>query len=477
MTPDLELRPFQKRFLSRALAPDVRTAALSLPRGNGKSTLVAWLAKRALTPGDPLHVPGAESHIVAASVGQSRRTVFKLLREYVDDDPAYRVAESVNNCHVHHRPSGARISILAANGRGAQGLVRVPWLFADEPGAWAVNDGQVQHEAIQTAQGKPGSKLRVIYIGTLAPADSGWWHDLVHGGSGGSTHVTLLQGDADKWDRWPEIRRCNPLMATFAESRATLLEERDKARSDTRLAAAFKSYRLNLPAADEAVTLLTVADWKAVCGRQVPEANGDPPVVGIDMGQSRAWSSAVAVWPSGRCEAIAVAPGIPSIEAQEKRDRVPAGRYQRLVDEGLLFVADGVNVPSPAILMAHVGLVWRPRYVLADYFRVKELRDHQPGGVRLVPRRPLWSHAAEDIRALRRIAKDGPLACDPASRPLIEASLAVAKVENDKAGNVRLVKSTNNTARDDVCAALILAAGGVTRAKPRAAVKAVVCGG
>ena len=57
----LTLQPFQRRFLRSALAPGIRTAALSLPRGNGKSTLVAWLGARALTPGDRLFVEGAES--------------------------------------------------------------------------------------------------------------------------------------------------------------------------------------------------------------------------------------------------------------------------------------------------------------------------------------------------------------------------------------------------------------------------------
>ena len=34
-----ELRPFQRRFLKGVLAPGIDTAALSLPRGNGKSAL------------------------------------------------------------------------------------------------------------------------------------------------------------------------------------------------------------------------------------------------------------------------------------------------------------------------------------------------------------------------------------------------------------------------------------------------------
>ena len=40
----LQLMPWQRRFVRKAFADDVQTAALSVARGNGKSTLVAGLA-------------------------------------------------------------------------------------------------------------------------------------------------------------------------------------------------------------------------------------------------------------------------------------------------------------------------------------------------------------------------------------------------------------------------------------------------
>ena len=40
----MKLLAFQHRFLKGALSDDVRTAALSIPRGNGKSTLASYLA-------------------------------------------------------------------------------------------------------------------------------------------------------------------------------------------------------------------------------------------------------------------------------------------------------------------------------------------------------------------------------------------------------------------------------------------------
>ena len=67
---------------------------------------------------------------------------------------------------------------------------------------------------------------------------------------------------------------------------------------------------------------------------------------------------------------------------------------------------------------------------------------------------------------MRQLAVDGPLCIEEQSRPLLAASLSVAMVKNDDAGNVRLAKQgSNNTARDDVAAALVLAAGVYQRAR------------
>jgi len=462
----VELRPFQRQFLSRALAPDIRTAALSIPRGNGKSTMCAWLASRALTPGDDLYRAGAESHIVAASIGQARRTTFKLLRELMDGRADYRIAESSLACHVLHKPTNTRVSVLASSGKTAQGLVRCPWVFADEPGSWELAGGLALHHAIQGAMGKPCAALKAIYIGTLAPLATGpghWWYDLIDAGSGRSTYVQALRGDPAKWDQASEIRRCNPLRWAFADSRAVLFEERDKARSDSRLRAAFQSFYMNRPTGDESTMLLTTADWERSCSREVPERSGRP-AVGVDLGAGRSWSAAVAVWRSGRVEALAVAPGVPTIAAQEKRDGVPEGTYQRLVETGRLTIASGLRVPSPRTLVDRI-LPWRPATVTCDRFRLPEMQDAAGGRLAIRPRVSRWSDAAFDIRSLRKAAADGPLSVEPESRGLLTASLAAAMVRNDDQGNTRLAKRDpgNNTGRDDVAAALVLAAGAWAR--------------
>ena len=294
------------------------------------------------------------------------------------------------------------------------GIVGCPLAVADEPGSWEVGGGLLMADALMTAQGKPGSSLRLMLIGTLAPAVSGWWHDLIAAGSTGSTHVTVLQGDAATWNRWSTIRRANPLTAISAEFRRKLREERDAARADSRLKARFLSYRLNLPTQDESTTLLTVDDWQRVTARPVPEADGRP-VVGLDMGEGRAWSAAVAVWRSGRCEAVAVAPGLPSIDVQEKRDRVPRGTYGRLVESGRL-VTDGERRVPRAEFVIDKLMGWRPLVIVGDRARHKEVLDAVRGRVPVVARVTRWFGAAEDVRALRRSALDGPLAVEESSR-------------------------------------------------------------
>ena len=458
------LRPFQRRFVRAALAPDVDTAALSLPRGNGKSWLAAYLLAKCLTPGDPLFQEKAEYLLCAASINQAR-LVYQFVRQDLEPRGHYRWIDSTTRLGAVHLPTNTRLRILSSEGKTAMGIVNCPLLVADEPGSWEVNGGQLMSDAIETAQGKPGSPLKVVYIGTLAPATAGWWHELIDDGSHASTYVQALQGDRSKWESAKEIRRVNPLTAVDPRFIRKLLEERDAGRRDSRRKARFLSYRLNVPTQDESTLLLTVDEWQHLIGREVPERQGRP-IVAVDLGGGRAWSAACAVWQGGRVEATAVAPGIPDLVDQEKRDRVSAGTYRDLAEGGMLDVAEGLRVQPPAALWESIRERWGiPVAIVCDRFRLAEMQDAVKGACPIEPRITRWSDSSFDIRALRAGVLDGPLAVSHESRRLLAASIAVATVKTDDAGNVRMVKSSNNTARDDVAAALALVGGAWARAE------------
>ena len=104
--------------------------------------------------------------------------------------------------------------------------------------------------------------------------------------------------------------------------------------------------------------LLARADFERMVNRPVPEREGRP-VVGIDAGGNRAWTSASAIYPNQRVESIAIAPGIPSIEEQEKRDRVSSGTYSKMVDLGKIHIAHGRRVPKIEDLIT-ITSSWNP---------------------------------------------------------------------------------------------------------------------
>ena len=227
------------------------------------------------------------------------------------DDSSYRFQDSASRVGLVHKPTNTRIRALGSNGKTAMGIgASTSLAICDEPACWEDVGGQLLADAIDTALGKPGSRMAAVYIGTLAPSARGWWPDLIDSGTVGRTFVQALRGDPEKWDRWPEIRRCNPLTAISRQFRAKLLEERDKGRRDDRLRARFCSYRLNTPQGDPATVLLTAADWQRVIARPVPPGVGCP-MVGLDCGASRSWSAATFAWADGRVEAFALIPGNP----------------------------------------------------------------------------------------------------------------------------------------------------------------------
>ena len=116
----------------------------------------------------------------------------------------------------------------------------------------------------------------------------------------------------------------------------------------------------------------------------------------------------------------------------------------------------GRRVPPAQLLIDLITSTWgRPAGIVCDRFRLDELRDAKVP-CRVDSRVTRWSEASYDIRALRRAAQDGPFSIEQGSRSLLAASLSVALVKSDDAGQRSgwSKNPVNNTARDDVAAAV-----------------------
>ena len=465
-----KLRPFQRQFMQAVENPAFDVILLTAPRGSGKTFLAGHVLARAMTPGDPLHQPGKEYVLGAGSLEQARMT-FSFIRSALEPTGQYRWIDSTTRLGATHIASNTKLRAISSNARTSFGLVNVPIVCLDEPGSLETRGGEMLADSLFSAQGKVGSNLKLILCGTLAPGATKaghWWFDLVERGTTATTFAMKYQGNPEKWDSWHTIRKCNPLVEVSPTFRRKLLQERNAARKDQRLKSRFVSYRLNCPTEDVTTQLLPLEDWKRTLARPVPPRQGRP-LVSLDLGGGRAWSAAVAVWKNGRAECLALCPGIPDIETQERRDRVSPGVYASLVNQGRLQVVTDRRVPEPSHLHDAILSAWgRPETLYSDFFNIGRLKD-AVGSTPLVFRRGRWTEALADIAALRSIAADGPLAVEATSRDLLSASLAVTKVK-DEAGNLRLEKSGfNNTGRDDCGVALVLAAGALVRVLRRPA--------
>ena len=350
---------------------------------------------------------------------------------------------------------------MSSNAKTAMGIVNCPLLVADEPGAWEATGGQLMSDAIETALGKPGSQMKVIYIGTLAPAMFGWWHELVENGSTRTNYVQALQADPEKWDDWNEIRRVNPLTAISPEFRRRLLVERDEARLDPRKKSRFFSYRLNIPTPDETQMLLSTHEWRDCETENLPPRQG-PMVWGVDLGTSAAMSAVSAYWPAtGRSETLAAFPDKPDLLERGKKDGV-GDLYQRMEDRGELVTTPGRTVILDLLLAHAFGRWGKPDAVATDAWRDEELIDAlEKAGVppaALEVRRMGWRDGGDDVRWFRRAVAEGWVKASVSL--LMRSALSDARVVGDSSGNYKFAKGTQggrrSTHRDDAAAAEIL---------------------
>ena len=452
------LLPFQSAFVAAICRqnqpPEI--AAASWPRGSGKSWLAGRLIARSLTPGDALFEAATENILVAASRNQAGITL-EFARAALGEAAGYRWS----NDGVIHVESRARVKIISSDSRRSLGLgAHVRLIVCDEPAAWAPTAGRRLWDAMQTSLGK--RKTTIIAIGTLAPAPltgpAAFWPDFIKQGSGGGRHVSLLQADPEKWESFYEVLRVNPVAAINQYLRRTLEREHRAALESERAARTFRQYRLNLPGDPvETQPLITTAEWERVCARPVPQVEGSP-IIGVDLGGSRSWSAAAALWPNGRIEAWALAPGTPSLDTQEREDQVADDCYSELVRSGGLSVAAGRAVPDVASLLARIW-AWEPSAIVCDNYRAPELHKAVEGRVRVIERGRGGSESTSNVQALRSLLLDSQAGVTEASRALLAAAFAQTNLVIGNDGLTKVTKLDQRRSRDDAAQSLLLAAG------------------
>ena len=403
-----------------------------------------------------LHEDAVENILVSSSRNQAK-IVLEFARQSLGDTPGFRWSAD----GVIHKASRARVRVLSSDSRRALGIgAHVALIVADEPAAWAPTAGKRLWDAMVTSLGK--RQTQIIAIGTLAPAPltgpGAWWPDFINQRSGDGKHIALLQADPEKWRDFDEVLRVNPVAAVNPYLRKTLEREYRAALESERAARPFKQMRLNVPGDPvDTQPLVTTAEFARVVARPVPPREGAP-VVSVDLGGNRSWSAACALWPNGRIEAWAVAPGIPSLAEMERTDQVATDTYSELVTAGGLSVDAGLAVPSISRLLARIW-DWGPACLVCDSYRAAELHQVVAGRTRVIERARGGGEVTSNVQALRSLLLDTASGVTQESRALLAAAFEQTNLVIDNAGLTKVKKRDQRRSRDDASAALLLAAG------------------
>ena len=463
------LLPWQRRFLRGAFGVE-GDSALSISRGNGKSTLVAAIAC-AVVDG-PLRAPRSEVVCVASSFAQGR-VIFEHVRAFLEaagrdlsNRREWRVQDSANVATIEHKATGARVRCIGSDPKRAHGLAPL-YVLADEPAQWEPGKRDAMLAALVTSMGKiEGSRL--IALGTRPAGAEHWFAKML---DGGADYAQSHHADPDDPPfRVRTWRKANPSLPAMPALEARIRREARDARRDDALRPSFDALRLNLGTDDVAVQVLIGAEtWKRHEG-DAPRAGR--PVWGLDLGQSEAMAAVAAYWPeSGRLEGIATFPAVPGLAERGVKDGV-AGLYVRMAERGELIATGGEACDIAALLREARARYGAPAAIAADRWRVKELADILNGIA--LPRCALhergqgFQDGGTDVRDFRRAFAEGKVR--PVPSLLLSAAMAEARTVGDPAGNWKLAKSTQGgrrrRAKDDAAAAAILAVATGARTGP-----------
>ena len=457
--------PWERRFVRETFRPGVHSAALSLARGNGKTTLVAGIGCAALD--GPLAVPRGETVIVAASYQQGRIAfdhIAAFMGAKLRDRTAWRVQDSMQVASIENRETGAKVRVLGSDPRRAHGLAPV-LVLADEPAQWPDSTGERMRAALVTAAGKQPHS-RFVALGTR-PADEGHWFARMLAGG-----CDYAQNHAAEPDDPPFRKRtwakANPSLPAMPDLERAIRTEAAAAKKDSGLASAFAALRLNLGTADtERPLLLDAGLWRAIEGGAQRAGKA---VWGVDLGTSAAMSAVACYWPAtGALACLAAFPRDPSLAERGLRDGVGA-LYQDMARTGELILAGGRAVDISELIAEALTRFGAPAAIVADRWREAELRDALDRArapmAALETRGQGYKDGGEDVRDFRRACAEGRVV--PATSLLLRAAMAEARVQVDPAGNAKLAKNAGGgrrvRARDDAAAAAILAVAAGIRA-------------
>ena len=475
---NFKVLPYQKRFLTEAIEPEILQAVLSVARGNGKTGLLSALGADFMREDGFFHKPGTECIIVAASFQQvmiGGEGVVEMLRMFYGDDfdDIYQLRSSANNFWIKHKKDNTILRAIGSDYKRAHGL-RGSLYLCDEIAQWETTGGERLNAALKTSLGKRKGS-RIFYFGTRARSKLHFFSRIMDMANDDPT-ILCHSYHADKKDDLFHRRtwdKANPSLRYGMPSLEVLKAEARQARKDESLKASFMALRCNMGVSEtkDFDVLIQPDTWEETLKIRVPDREGQP-VMALDLGGAFAMSSCVVCFPSGRIEQVSMMGKIPPLKERAERDGV-GELYFRLHAQGeLLISSDRVPRISELIHRAFERF-GKPSKIVCDKHRLTEFRDilsidsdlYKTDGVFEIPlisTGNTFKEQSQVIRTFRSCIAERKLSfvkpCDIFTMGLSEAVI-ISNPDGDEKLAVQTEGGRRTCARDDCIAAMLLAVG------------------
>ena len=292
-------------FLAGAFGqPD--DAALSMGRGNGKTTFAAGISCAAVDVDGPLVEPMAECLLVASSFDQGLIAFRHMLHflqpsfeKYgVGPGGRFRIQDSANRATITNRTTGAMVRVLGSDPRRLHGAAPSILVF-DEIAQWPPERVGPMLAALKTSRGKiPDS--RALWIGTRPSDLPDHPFQRALEGVGVGFALSYAARPDDPPFRRTTWKRANPGLDHLPDLEKVIRMEAADAGRDASAMQTFRALRLNqgVPSVIESV-LIDASTWR--CAMDIPETEAEAQareyVLGIDLGQNAAMSGGVGLLP------------------------------------------------------------------------------------------------------------------------------------------------------------------------------------
>lgn len=453
------LRPWQRAVIRAVYGPTtpegkrmVRTVAMWIPRGNGKTTLCAALGAA--------HFVGPESEaggqvIMAAADQENAGIAFNSCWKMLQNSrrAAARVRPQESRKKLTHTKNASTLKAISSEAYSKHGL-NVSFFLADEIHSWSPAEARPLFKTVTDSMVKREQPLTFM-ISTAGAGQGGlawdWWdysHKVARGEINDPTFVPIIFAappDAD-WRNVSAWTACNPAVA---DGFCSLEELRIKARRIEHFPAEiadFKRYHLNIwqEGAAEPWLALEVYD-KAAPTRDDAALVGEPCWVGADLSSVDDLTAVVAVFrddvgdePAYDVRAKFFLPR-DNLAAKAEADRA---NYLKWADEGALVLTDGNRVDYRQVVdhIITLAAAHDVREVAIDRWNsVSVSTALADEGVSVVEHGQGFAGFSAPMKALKGAILSGNFrhGCNP----LLRLCFANAVADTDPAENEKLTKA------------------------------------